>query len=126
MATKMTLTPEAQAKVDAMLAAEPTLTAGLAPVLRPRATTSPLGRNADLARLVAKAAARDNGIAARAERAVAAFSNLVVLRLVTIRRYSLLGALIKRFYWGVSWHELAYRTKRKYYLVRPPYWEEAS
>ena len=113
MASRLTLTPEAQAKVDAMLAAEPMLTAGLAPVLQPRATTGPLGRNASLARLVTEADARDNSIVARAEAGVSRFTTATNLRLASIRRYGLLGTLVKVLYWKVSWHELAYRTARK-------------
>jgi len=119
--TKLTLTPEAQAKVDEMLEAEyPMLNAGLAPVL-------PLGRNASLARLVDEANARTVGVKAQA--VAKANRTRDALRLVRgcIKRYGLLGAIIKVYYWGVSWDELAYRTARKYFLDRPAYWtEEAS
>ena len=123
MGTKLTLTPEAQAKVDAMLEAEYPI---LAPVLQPRATTGPLGRNAGLPRLVTEADARDNGIVARAEASVARFYTAIELGRAVARRYGLLGAIIKVYYWKVSWHELAYRTVRKYFLDRPVYWEEVS
>ena len=121
MATKLTLTPEAQAKVDEMLASEP----GSGAV--PQGPVLPLGRNASLARLVTEADARDNSIVARAEASVSRFTTATNLRLASIWRYGLIATLVKVYYWKVSWHELAYRTERKLYLHRPAYWtEEAS
>jgi len=102
---KLLLTPEAQAKVDEMLAAE---YPGPVP---------PLARNASLVRLV-------DDHEARAEAGVSRFTTATNLRLASIKRYGLLGAIIKVIYWRVSWHELAYRTERKFYLRRPTYWEE--
>ena len=121
MATKLTLTPEAQAKVDEMLASEP----GSGAV--PQGPVLPLGRNAGLSRLVSEADIRTNSIAARAETRIARFTVAIELRQASIRRYGLIATLVKVYYWKVSWHELAYRTERKFYLDRPAYWiEEVS
>lgn len=120
MATKLTLTPEAQAKVIELLAAEPTLTAGLGPV-------PPLGRNASLVRLVDGHQDRTTSITALLAARISRTRLALSLKLAAVRRYGLLGAIVKVFYWRVSWDELAYRTERKYYLRRPAYWtEEAS
>ena len=117
MATKLTLTPEAQAKVDEMLASEP----GSGAVPQPPVLS--LGRNADLVWLVdsheARASSTTAQAVAKAKRTRDIYS--------CIWRYGLLGALVKVLYWKVSWHELAYRTERTLYLRRPAYWtEEAS
>lgn len=108
MYTKLTLTPEAQARVNALLDAD----ACLGPVLPP----------SRLALLIDGHEARANGIVARAEASIKRLTTTIELRQAAVRRYGLLGAIIKRYYWKVSWDELAFRTERKFYLQRPAYW----
>ena len=120
MATKLTLTPEAQAKVDEMLASEPSEVPGAVPQL----PVLPFGRNASLVRLVDGHEARANSFTAQAVAKANRTRDALRLVCACIWRYGLLGAIIKVYYWKVSWHELAYRTVRKYFLDRPVYWTE--
>lgn len=98
---KLTLTTNQQARVDELLAGEPTA----APV-------SKQVRNAALAQLVDEHDAR-----ARTLRSLDATRAVLVLARSVTKRYGIIQTIILTCYWKVSLKDILYRTERKFELI---------